>query len=99
MRVSVYDLSREFSGFATRVVMPEKLAAVLVNNLISIPSIKVELKEGLVYSAVSLERASLLSNLVATAQDEIRQDRIPLARFLESSQSAVRDFNETQLLQ
>lgn len=99
MRVSVYDLSREFSGFATRVVMPEKLAAVLVNNLISIPSIKVELKEGLVYSAVSLERASLLSNLVATAQDEVRQDRIPLARFLESSQSAVRDFNETQLLQ
>ncbi|MBE7440334.1 MAG: hypothetical protein HS115_17930 [Spirochaetales bacterium] len=99
MRVSIYDLSREFSGFATRVVMPEKLAAVLVNNLISIPSIKVELKEGLVYSAVSLQRASLLSNLVATAQDEVRQDRIPLARFLESSQSAVRDFNETQLLQ
>lgn len=94
-RLSVYRLSPEFSGFATRLVMPERLIAGIVNNTVSIPSIRVELKEGLVYSSVTMSRGGLGGVLVKPAREELKQERVPLAQFTARSREVVNEFGQT----
>lgn len=94
-RLSVYRLSREFSGFATRIVMPTAVAGMIVKSALEIPSITVELQNGLVYTAIGISRKDIssftnfLSFLIKPTGEEIRQERIPLAQFLERAKSEV----------
>ncbi|MBL8021951.1 MAG: hypothetical protein JNM27_19915, partial [Leptospirales bacterium] len=93
VRLSVYRLSREFSGFATRIIMPNQVAGFLVKSALEIPSITLELQNGLVYSTVGIARkdvrsfSSFLSVIIKPTGEEIRQERIPLAQFLERAKS------------
>ncbi len=98
-RLAVYKLSPEFSGFATRLVMPERLIAGIVNNTLSIPSIAVELNEGLVYSSVTMSRGGLGGVLVRPAREELKQERVPLAQFTARSREVVNEFGERGLPQ
>ena len=93
-RLSVHKLSPEFSGFATRLVMPERLMAGIVNNTLSIPSIRVELREGLIYSSVTMERGGLGGRLIRPAREELKQERVPLAQFTARSRRVVNEFGE-----
>lgn len=94
-RLSVYRLSREFSGFATRIVMPAQVAGAIVKSALEIPSITVELQNGLVYTAIGISRKDItsftnfLSFFIKPTGEEIRQERIPLAQFLERARSEV----------
>lgn len=94
-RLSVFRLSREFSGFATRIVMPAQVAGAIVKSALEIPSITVELQNGLVYTAIGIARKDIrsftnfLSFFIKPTGEEIRQERIPLAQFLERAKSEV----------
>ncbi|MCE9597136.1 MAG: hypothetical protein K8S54_04135 [Spirochaetia bacterium] len=93
VRLSVYRLSREFSGFATRIIMPNQIAGFIVKSALEIPSITLELQNGLVYSTIGIARkdirsfSSFLSFAIKPTGEEIRQERIPLAQFLERAKS------------
>ena len=89
MRLSVYRISEEFTGFAVRLLIPIDALAFAVNNTLEIPAIQVELKGGLIYTSVKVKRPSLLSLsvLVRPSEEEIRQERIPLAEFLERART------------
>ena len=89
MRLSVYRISEEFTGFAVRLLIPNDAIAFAVNNTLEIPAIQVELKGGLIYTSVKVKRPSLLSLsvLVRPSEEEIRQERIPLAEFLERART------------
>ncbi|MCB1173881.1 MAG: hypothetical protein KDK39_09960, partial [Leptospiraceae bacterium] len=89
--LSIYRISREFSGFVTRIIMPAQVVAMIVRNTVEIPGIKVELNQGLVYSAVQVRRAHIFPGIfVAPGADEIKQERMPLARFLQKARDEVR---------
>ncbi len=88
--LSVHKLSSDFSGFATRIVMPGFIAEQIVANTVKIPSIKVELKGGLVYSTIAMERG-VGGILVNIEKEAIKQDRIPLAQFMARARSQARD--------
>ena len=91
VRLSVYRLSPEFSGFVTRLVMPGPIAEGIVNRTLEIPSIKVQLAGGLVYSTIGIKREALgLGLFVRPGSDEIKQERIPLAQFLANARSEAR---------
>lgn len=93
-QLNVFRISREFSGFATRVLMPGSVAF-LVRNTVEVPSIRVELRGGLVYSYIGVRRGGLFPGLViAPGEEEIKQERMPLAQFLERARSEVQDFPE-----
>lgn len=93
--VSVYRISREFSGFVTRVIMPANVVALIVRNTVEIPGIRIELKSGLVYSYVKIKRAHMFPGIfIAPGSDEIKQERMPLARFLDKARSEVSDFGK-----
>lgn len=91
LRLSVYRLSPEFSGFVTRLVMPGPIAETIVNRTLEIPSIKVQLAGGLVYSSIAIRREAVgLGLLIRPGSDEIKQERIPLALFLANARSEAR---------
>ena len=88
--LSVYRISQEFSGFVTRIIMPAQIVAMLARNILEIPSIKIELKGGLVYSSIKVKRARVFPGvLIAPGSDEIKQERMPLAQFLSRAKSEV----------
>ncbi|MCB1169087.1 MAG: hypothetical protein KDK25_02075, partial [Leptospiraceae bacterium] len=89
MRLSIYRISEEFTGFAGRLLIPNDVIAFAVNNTLEIPAIQVELKGGLIYTSVKVKRPSLLSLslVVRPSEEEIRQERIPLAEFLERART------------
>ncbi|MDH5656648.1 MAG: hypothetical protein OEZ34_12115 [Spirochaetia bacterium] len=87
-RLSIYQLSPRFSGFATRIVMPDQFTARLVRGTLKIPSISLEMKEGLMYSSIKFERGGIFPGLfILPSGDKISQERVPLARFVERAKS------------
>ncbi len=81
--LDMYRVSEDFSGFATRVLIPAKSVAFTANQTLAIPAIKIELKGGLVYSSISVNQSGAFSRFIRTSGEEIKQERIPLAQFLE----------------
>ncbi|MDH5657712.1 MAG: hypothetical protein OEZ34_17485, partial [Spirochaetia bacterium] len=87
-RISIYELSPEFSGFITRLIMPNQLAEGIIDRTLDIPSIDVQLAGGLIYTSIQIKREALgFGLLVRTSDEEIKQERIPLGRFLERAKS------------
>ena len=95
VRVSVHQLSPRFSGFATRIVMPDQFTARLVRGTLKIPSISLELNEGLIYSSISIERGGIFPGLfIRPSGENISQERVPIARFLERAKSEATEIAE-----
>ncbi|MCB1316058.1 MAG: hypothetical protein KDK27_08900, partial [Leptospiraceae bacterium] len=93
--VSIHRISPEFSGFVTRILMPAQIVALIVRNTLEIPAMRAELKGGLVYSYIKIQRARMFPGiLISPGSDEIKQERMPLAQFLDRARSEVRDFAE-----
>lgn len=98
--LSVHRISPEFSGFVTRIIMPARVVAFVIRNSLEIPAIRVELKGGLVYSYIQIRRARLFPGIfISPGGDEIRQERMPLAQFLDRARSEVEDFGERGVAQ
>jgi hypothetical protein len=94
-RLSVHRLSPQFSGFATRIVMPDQITARMVQGTLKIPSILLELKGGMVYSRIAIERGGIFPGaIIRPSGEEIGQERIPLAVFLERAAGEARTFTE-----
>lgn len=93
-RVSIHRLSTEFSGFVTRIMVPVDMVAWAANSTLVIPSVRVELKEGLVYSSITVRRGGVFSLMIRPDTEEIKQDRVPLARFLERAQNESGELNK-----
>ena len=87
--VSIHKIQDDFSGFVTRILLPTQVAALIVNNTLSIPRIRAEVKGGLVYSYVSVRRGGALGYLVKPGGDEIKQERMPIAQFLERAKNEL----------
>lgn len=88
----VHQISPEFGGFITRILVPIQVIAFLVRNTLEVPSIKVKLRDGLAYSYIQVQRARIIPGvLLSSASEEIKQERIPIAQFLKRAQSKVHD--------
>lgn len=86
---SIHEIQDDFSGFVTRILLPTQVAALIVNNTLSIPRIRAEVKGGLVYSYVSVRRGGALGYLVKPGGEEIKQERMPIAQFLERARNEL----------
>ncbi|MCR9140990.1 MAG: AsmA family protein [bacterium] len=86
---SIHEIEDDFSGFVTRILLPTQVAALIVNNTLSIPRIRAEVKGGLVYSYVSVRRGGALGYLVKPGGEEIKQERMPIAQFLERARNEL----------
>ena len=92
----VHQISPEFGGFITRILVPAQVVAFLVRNTLEIPSIKFRLQDGLAYSYIQVQRARILPGaLLSSASEEIKQERMPIAQFLKRAKSETRDFGES----
>jgi len=90
LKTSIYQISKDFAGFAVRIIAPTIVAAV-VNETLKINSIDLELKNGVVYSYIKVKSPGFfsLSRLIKPMDDEIKQERIPLAEFIKRSKKEI----------
>jgi hypothetical protein len=93
-RLAVYRISKDFTGLAVRIMVPSDILARIVNNTLEIPSMSAELRGGLVYTTIQVRSSGVisLSRLVKPADEMIRQERIPLAEFLERTRREAGEF-------
>ena len=83
LSVSVHRISPEFGGFITRILLPTQIVALLVRNTLEIPAIRFILRDGLIYSYIQTQRASLIPGaLISSGSEEIKQERIPITQFI-----------------
>ena len=94
--IYLHNLSPEFGGFITRLFMPAQLVAFMVRSFLEIPTIKVTLKEGLFYTQVQVQRARFIPGVFfSSAQEQIKQERIPLNQFFKVFNSEIKSFSST----
>lgn len=93
-RLAVYRISKDFTGLAVRIMVPSDIIARLVNNTLEIPAMSLELRGGLVYTTIHVRSSGFISfsRLVKPADEMIRQERIPLAEFLERTRQETGEF-------
>ncbi len=96
LRLAVHRLSEDFSGFATRVLVPVPTVAFAANQTLEIPSIELLLKGGLIYTSIKVNQSGIFSRIIRPSGDEIRQERIPLAQFMERARSEVGNISRTK---
>jgi hypothetical protein len=91
IHVSIYQFSKDFAGFAVRIVAPTIVAAV-VNRSLQIEGIDLELYQGNVYITIKVKSPGFfsLSKLIRPLEEEIKEERIPLAEFLKRSQKEIK---------
>ncbi len=91
LKLSIYQISKDFAGFVVRIIAPT-IVAMVVNNLLTIDDIDFELKNGLVYSNIIVKSSGFfsLSRLIQLSDNEIKQERIPLMEFLKRSEKEVK---------
>jgi len=91
IHASIYQFSKDFAGFAVRIVAPTIVASV-VNRSLQIEGIDLELYQGNVYSTIKVKSPGFfsLSKLIRPLEEEIKKERIPLAEFLKRSQQEIK---------
>ncbi len=92
IKTYIYEISKDFAGFAVRIIAPTIIAAV-VNNTLKIEGIDLELKNGVVYSRIRVKSPGFfsLSRLIQPSNNEIVQERIPLGEFIKRSQKEIQN--------
>lgn len=95
LNISIYQISKDFAGFLVRIIAPTIISAT-VNNTLSIKNIELELKNGLVYTNIRVKSPGFfsLSKLIKPENEEIKQERIPLAEFLKRSEEELHSTKE-----
>ncbi len=90
IQASIYQFSKDFAGFAVRIVAPTIVAAV-VNRSLMIDGIDLELYQGNVYIKIKVKSPGFfsLSKLIKPLEEEIKEERIPLAEFLKRSKQEI----------
>ncbi|GIX42373.1 MAG: hypothetical protein KatS3mg129_2106 [Leptospiraceae bacterium] len=91
VKSSIYKISKDFAGFAVRIIAPTIIAAV-VNETLRIEGIDLELNHGVVYTYIKVKSPGFfsLSRIIQPMDEEIRQERIPLAEFIKRSQKEIK---------
>lgn len=93
-RIAVHRISDDFTGFAVRLFLPNPILASGVNNILEIPSLSAELRGGLVYTSIQVKSPGpfSLARVIRPSEEEIKQERIPLAQFLERARAEADAF-------
>ncbi len=93
--VSVYQISREFGGFVSGILFPAQVLSLIIRNALEVPSIKIELRDGLIYSYIRLKRAKIIPGIfISSKNKEIKQERMPIAQFLKKAKSQVENLKK-----
>lgn len=88
-RLEFHQLSEDFAGFLTRVLVPAPTVAWAANQTLSIPFIRIQLKSGLIYSTITVKQKGFISKLISPSGEEIKQERMPFARFMQRTREEI----------
>ncbi len=83
--VKIYKIGQEFGKQALKVVKPDSNALIdgLIDNTITVQSIDLSIREGLVYAKILYKKGLLANMTIAPSGEKIEQNRIPIPEFMQ----------------
>ncbi|TGK18624.1 hypothetical protein EHO61_09100 [Leptospira fluminis] len=90
---SVYQIGRDFGKSAINIFAPSNLLTDFIYTSYAVDKIELELSKGLVYAVILFKR-SVLGTLVNLENNQVSQQRMPLANFLNRAQSEIETYNK-----
>ncbi len=90
---SVYQIGNDFGKSAINIFAPSNLFTDFIYGSYAVDKIELELSKGLVYAVILFKR-SVLGTLVNLENNQVSQQRMPLANFLKRAQSEIETFNK-----
>ncbi|EQA44747.1 hypothetical protein LEP1GSC050_2188 [Leptospira broomii serovar Hurstbridge str. 5399] len=90
---SVYQIGRDFGKSAINIFAPSNLLTDFIYTSYAVDKIELELSKGLVYAVILFKR-SVLGTFVNLENNQVSQQRMPLANFLKRAQSEIETYNK-----
>ncbi|MFB5652443.1 LIC_11026 family protein [Leptospira wolffii] len=90
---SVYQIGNDFGKSAINIFAPSNLFTDFIYGSYAVDKIELELSKGLVYAVILFKR-SVLGTLIQLENNQVSQQRMPLANFLKRAQSEIETFNK-----
>ncbi|PJZ68921.1 hypothetical protein CH373_08070 [Leptospira perolatii] len=91
---SVFQIGRDFGKSAINIVAPSNLLTDFIYTSYAVDKIELELSKGLVYAIIQFKRSVLGTLLINLENNQVSQQRMPLANFLKRAQSEIETFNK-----
>ncbi|TGK00028.1 hypothetical protein EHQ53_04205 [Leptospira langatensis] len=90
---SVYQIGNDFGKSAINIFAPSNLFTDFIYGSYAVDKIELELSKGLVYAVILFKR-SILGTFINLENNQVSQQRMPLANFLKRAQSEIETFNQ-----
>jgi hypothetical protein len=88
---STYYLGDDFGKSAIRMINQDNIITDTVTRLYKVDRIEIELNKGLIYAVIKFKKQ--LVGLLSLDNDQISQERIPLANFMQSARKEIDSYN------
>lgn len=89
---STYQIGEDFGVSAIKIVSPANLLTDAILKSYNVDKLEIELTKGLVYATIRLKKSILNTILFGVENDQIAQERIPLASFLKRAQNELSNY-------
>ncbi|TGL64507.1 LIC_11026 family protein [Leptospira sarikeiensis] len=90
---SIYQIGDDFGKSAINIFAPSNILTDFIYGSYAVDKIELELSKGLVYAVILFKR-SVLSSILKLEDNQVSQQRMPLANFLKRAQNEIETFNQ-----
>ncbi|MCX7998486.1 MAG: hypothetical protein N3A69_05965, partial [Leptospiraceae bacterium] len=90
---SIFQIGRDFGKSVVNIISPTNIITDFIINSYSVNRVEIELTKGLVYAKVKFNKSILNKIAFSIENDELKQERIPLASFLNRAKSELEAYN------
>nr|WP_244243444.1 hypothetical protein [Leptospira andrefontaineae] len=90
---SIYQIGNDFGKSAINIFAPSNILTDFIYGSYAVDKIELELSKGLVYAVILFKR-SILGTIIQLENNQVSQQRMPLANFLKRAQNEIETFNQ-----
>ncbi|XDD58892.1 hypothetical protein AB3N61_05190 [Leptospira sp. WS58.C1] len=90
---SIYQIGNDFGKSAINIFAPSNILTDFIYGSYAVDKIELELSKGLVYAVILFKR-SILGTIIRLENNQVSQQRMPLANFLKRAQNEIETFNQ-----
>ncbi len=91
---SIFQIGSDFGKSAINIVSPTNLITDYIINSYSVNRVEIELTKGLVYTKVKFNKSILNKIALGLENDELKQERVPIASFLNRTKLELENYNQ-----
>ncbi len=90
---TIFQIGKDFGNSVVNIVSPTNIITDFIINSYSVNKVEIELSKGLVYAKVQFDKTLVNKLFFQIEGDRIKQERIPLASFLNRAKNELEAYN------